>query len=196
VISAVGHEVDFTIADFVADRRAPTPSAAAEIVCESKDNLYRQVKSLSGRLEGALRYRLRTLRHFLDSKAGARGFAVAEAQLKRLSQRVDDLAFRLEQFGRPGNFSRERRHRIETLRHRMESVIQFRLRRAKEAFLRIAHTLDAISPLAVLERGYAVCLTPEGKVIRSADAVEVNDAIRVRVHQGILRALVSGKEMP
>ena len=196
VISAVGHEVDFTIADFVADRRAPTPSAAAEIVCESKESLYRQVKGLSGRLEGAVRYRLKTLRLFLDSKVGARGFAVAEAQLKRLSQRVDDLGFRLEQFGRSGNFARERRHQLETLRHRMESVIQFRLRRANEAFSRIAHTLDAISPLAVLERGYAVCLTPEGKVIRSADAVELDEAIKVRLHQGILRATVSGKEMP
>lgn len=196
VISAVGHEVDFTIADFAADRRAPTPSAAAEIVCESKESLYRQVSNLSGRLEGAVRYRLKTLRHFLDSKVGARGFAVAEAQLKRLSQRVDDLGFRLERFGRSGNLIRDRRHRLELSGHRLESVMRFRLRRAHEAFARIAHTLDAISPLAVLERGYAVCLTPEGKVIRSSDSVEVSAAIKVRLHQGILRANVTGREMP
>jgi exodeoxyribonuclease VII large subunit len=195
VITAIGHEVDFTIADFVADRRAPTPSAAAEIVCQTKEELLRRIQDFSNRLQGSLRYRLRTMRHFLDSKVGSRGFAVAEAQLKRLSQRVDDLGFRLERFGRSGNFANERRHRIEVLKHRMESLMQFRLRRAHEAFGKIAHTLDALSPLAVLERGYAVCLTPQGKVIRSAEAVELNSSVKVRLHEGTLRATVSGKEL-
>jgi len=194
VITAIGHEVDFTIADFVADRRAPTPSAAAEIVSQSKEELFRRVQDFSGRLQGSMRYRLRTMRHFLDSKVGSRGFAVAEAQLKRLAQRVDDFGFRLERFGKSGNFFRERRHRVEAIRHRMDSVMQFRLRRAHEAFARIAHTLDAISPLAVLERGYAVCLTPEGKVVRKADAVELNSTVKVRLHKGSLRASVIGKE--
>ena len=196
VISAVGHEVDFTIADFVADLRAPTPSAAAEIVSQSKVELLRRVESLSGRLQGSLRYRLKTLRHFLDSKVGARGFAVAEAQLKRLSQRVDDLGFRLDRFGRSGDFLKQRRHRVEVLGHRQEAAVHLRLRRAHEAFARIAHTLDALSPLAVLERGYAVCLTPEGKVIRNAETVELNAPIQVRLHEGTLRAIVSAKDQP
>jgi exodeoxyribonuclease VII large subunit len=196
VISAVGHEVDFTIADFVADYRAPTPSAAAEIICKSKDELFQKVEACSNRLQNAVRYRLRTLRHFLDSKVGARGFAVAEAQLKRLSQRVDDLGFRLEQLGQAKTLFQGRRHRVEVLQRRAEAGVQLRLRRAHEAFARIAHTLDAISPLAVLERGYAVCLTPEGKVIRSADGVEVSDPVKVRLHQGALLATVTGKQMP
>jgi exodeoxyribonuclease VII large subunit len=194
VITAIGHEVDFTIADFVADLRAPTPSAAAEIVSQSKAELVRRVQDFSGRLQGSMRYRLRTMRHFLDSKVGSRGFAVAEAQLKRLAQRVDDLGFRLDRFGRSGDFFRNRRHRVEVTRHRLESVMQFRLRRAHEAFARIAHTLDAISPLAVLERGYAVCLTPEGKVIRSAASVELNSTVKVRLHEGTLRATVIDKD--
>jgi exodeoxyribonuclease VII large subunit len=194
VITAIGHEVDFTIADFVADLRAPTPSAAAEIVSQSKAELVRRVQDFSGRLQGSMRYRLRTIRHFLDSKVGSRGFAVAEAQLKRLAQRVDDLGFRLDRFGRSGDFFRNRRHRVEVTRHRLESVMQFRLRRAHEAFARIAHTLDAISPLAVLERGYAVCLTPEGKVIRSAASVELNSTVKVRLHEGTLRATVIDKD--
>lgn len=196
VITAIGHEVDFTIADFVADRRAPTPSAAAEIVSQSKEELFRRVQDLSGRLQGGMRYRLRTMRHFLDSKVGSRGFAVAEAQLKRLAQRVDDLGFRLERFGRSGDFFRQRRHRVDMIGQRMQGVIQFRLRRAHEAFARIAHTLDALSPLAVLERGYAVCLTPEGRVVRSSDNVELNSPIKVRLHQGTLRATVTGKDTP
>ena len=195
VISAVGHEVDFTIADFVADRRAPTPSAAAEIVCQSKEELFRRVGELSQRLQSGIRYRLKTARHFLDSKVGARGFAVAEAQLKRLAQRVDDLGFRLERFGRSGNFFRERGHRVQVIAHRMQLSIQFHLRRAHENFAGIAHKLDALSPLAVLERGYAVCLTPEGKVIRTADDVELNSAVKVRLHKGILSATVTGKDL-
>src|SRR5688572_11652350 len=194
VITAIGHEVDFTIADFVADRRAPTPSAAAEIVSQSKEELFRRVQDLSGRLLGSMRYRLRTMRHFLDSKVGSRGFAVAEAQMKRLAQRVDDFGFRLERFGRSGTFFRERRHRVEVVGHRMHSVMQFRLRRAHEAFARIAHTLDAISPLAVLERGYAVCLTPEGKVLRTADDISLNASVKVRLHQGTLHATVTAKD--
>ena len=77
----------------------------------------------------------------------------------------------------------------------METAMQFRLRRAHEAFGKIAHTLDALSPLAVLERGYAVCLTPQGKVIRSAEAVELNSSVKIRLHEGTLRATVSGKEL-
>src|SRR5204862_2508792 len=90
VISAVGHEVDFTICDFVSDLRAATPSAAAEIVSQSKVELLRRVEECENRLKGAMRFRLSNLRHFLASQVGSRGFAVAEAQLKRLAQRVDD----------------------------------------------------------------------------------------------------------
>ncbi len=194
VISAVGHEVDYTISDFVADLRAPTPSAAAEIVSASKEELFRRVEELSTRLKGAMRFRLSTLRHFLASKVGSRGFAVAEAQMKRLAQRVDELGFRLERFGRSGAFIRQRAHRLEVCEHKMEGAIQLRLRRAHEAFARMAHKLDALSPLAVLERGYAVCLTPEGKLVRDSQSVEIGDPISVRLHRGILRANVSGKE--
>jgi exodeoxyribonuclease VII large subunit len=196
VISAVGHEVDFTICDFVSDLRAPTPSAAAELICKSKDELFQRVEGYSNRLHNAVRYRLRTLRHFLDSKVGARGFAVAEAQLKRLSQRVDDLGFRLQQLGHSGSLFQSRRHRVEVVTNRAEGAMKLRLRRAHDAFIRIAHTLEAISPLAVLERGYAVCLTPDGKVIRNADDVALNETVKVRLHEGTLIATVTGKQTP
>jgi len=194
VISAVGHEVDFTICDFVADLRAPTPSAAAELICKSKEELFQRVEGYSNRLHNAVRYRLRTLRHFLDSKVGARGFAVAEAQLKRLSQRVDDLGFRLQQLGHSGSLFHSRRHRVDVVIHRAEGAIKLRLRRAHDAFIRIAHTLEAISPLAVLERGYAVCLTTDGKVLRTSDDVELQETVKVRLHEGTLIATVTGKQ--
>jgi exodeoxyribonuclease VII large subunit len=190
VISAVGHEVDFTIADFVADLRAPTPSAAAEIVSQSKAELFRRVGDLDGRLKSGIRFRLQAIKGFLAAKVGSRGFAVAEAQLKRLTQRVDDLGFRLEQFGRTG-FLRNRAHRVEVFEHQMQAAMKARLHRAHEAFARAAHTLNAISPLAVLERGYAVCLTPEGKVVRNAEEVGVDSPVTVRLHRGALSAKVT-----
>jgi exodeoxyribonuclease VII large subunit len=194
VISAIGHEVDFTICDFVADLRAPTPSAAAEIVIQSKEEIAQRVRQLQNRLEGTMKYRLSRLRNFLAAKIGSRGFVVAENRVRRMSQRVDDLEFRLQQFGRNGNFIRSRRHRIEMCEQRLSKNVEQGLRRWHEAFARIAHTLQALSPLAVLERGYAICLTPEGKVVRSADAVEVNEAIKVRLHQGTLVARVIAKQ--
>src|SRR5262249_13206311 len=94
VISAVGHEVDFTICDFVADVRAPTPSAAAEIVIKSKAELAERVGQLEGRLSAVMNVRLTRLKNFLASKVGARGFVVAETRIRQLTQRADDLAFR------------------------------------------------------------------------------------------------------
>ena len=195
VISAVGHEVDFTISDFVADLRAATPSAAAEIVIKSKAEIAERVKQLEGRLVGVMKYRLSGLRNFLASKIGSRGFVVAESRIRRMAQRVDDLAFRLEQIGRSGTLIRGRAHRLELCEQQLSAAIHQRLKKWHQAFARIAHTLDAISPLAVLERGYAICLTPEGHVIRSAGAVEPDSTVKVKLHKGSLLAKVIEKEI-
>ncbi len=194
VISAVGHEVDFTICDFVADLRAPTPSAAAEIVIKSKVEISERVSQLQNRLEGTIKYRLSTLRHFMASKVGTRGFVVAENRIRRMAQRVDDLAFRVEQAGRTGSFLRARSHRVELCEQRLSNAVQQRLKKWHQAFGRIAHTLEALSPLAVLERGYAICLTPEGQVIRSVDAVAMDATVKVKLHKGSLEAKVISKD--
>ena len=194
VISAVGHEVDFTICDFVADLRAPTPSAAAEIVIKSKAELAGRVQQAERRLVYAIRYRLNRLQNFWASKIGSRGFVVAETRIRRMIQRVDDLTFRIEQLGRAGAFIRSRTHRLAICEQRLVIAVQQRLRKWHQAFGRIAHTLDALSPLAVLERGYAICLAPDGRVVRSADAVEVDQTVKVKLHQGSLSARVTAKE--
>src|SRR6185436_15067630 len=190
VISAVGHEVDFTICDFVADLRAPTPSAAAEIVIKSKAEIADRVRQLETRLESLMKYRLSALRNFFSSKVGSRGFAVAEARIRRMAQRVDELAFRLEQMGRSRAFVRTGAHRVELCEQKLASAMQQVLKKRHQAFAGIAHTLDALSPLAVLERGYAICLTPEGGVVRSADAVVIGSDVNVRLHEGSLTARV------
>jgi len=194
VISAVGHEVDFTICDFVADLRAATPSAAAEIVIKSKAEITDRVRQIDARLESLMKYRLSTLRHFLAAKIGSRGFVVAENRIRRMAQRVDDLAFRIEQAGRNRSFIRSRAHRLELCEQHLAAAMQRAMKRWHQSFARIAHTLDALSPLAVLERGYAICLTPEGRVIRSAEAVEIDSNVKVRLHQGSLSAKVTAKE--
>jgi len=194
VISAVGHEVDFTICDFVADLRAPTPSAAAEIVIKSKAELAGRVQQTEGRLVSAMRYRLNRLQNFWAAKIGSRGFVVAETRIRRMIQRVDDLTFRIEQLGRAGAFIRPRTHRLAICEQRLVIAVQQRLRKWHQSFGRIAHTLDALSPLAVLERGYAICLAPDGRVVRSADAVEVDQTVKVKLHQGSLSARVTAKE--
>ena len=194
VISAVGHEVDFTICDFVADLRAPTPSAAAELVIKSKADLLERVHQLESRLIAHTKYRLSGLRSFLAAKVGSRGFIVAETRIRRMTQRVDDLTFRLEQVGRAKVFIQVRAHRVELCEQRLSTAVQQRLRKWHQAFAKIAHTLDALSPLAVLERGYAICLTPEGKVVRSAEDVDVDQAINVRLHEGNLLAKVTEKD--
>jgi len=194
VISAVGHEVDFTICDFVADLRAPTPSAAAEIVIKSKADLSDCVEQLEGRLIALMKYRLSGLQSFLANKVGSRGFVVAENRIRRMIQRVDDLAFRLEQLGRAGTFIRTRAHRIEICEQRLSAAIYQRLRKWHQAFAGIAHTLDALSPLAVLERGYAICLTSDGQVIRSAETVDVGQTVKVKLHEGSLSAQITVRE--
>ena len=194
VISAVGHEVDFTICDFVSDLRAATPSAAAEIVIKSKAEISERVKQLEGRLDAIIKFRLSGLRNFLASKIGTRGFVVAETRIRRTAQRVDDLAFRLEQLGRTGSFIRTRAHRVEICEQRLSHLIHQRLKKCQQAFAGVAHMFEALSPLAVLERGYAICLTPEGQVIRSSDAVEPDATVKVRLHEGSLMAKVISKE--
>ena len=194
VISAVGHEVDFTICDFIADLRAPTPSAAAEIVIQSKAEIADRVRQLQTRLDSLMKYRLSAMRNFLSSKVGSRGFVVAENRIRRMVQRVDDLSFRLEQSGRSGSLTRTRKHHVQLLEQRLGASMHRSLKGWQQAFARIAHTLDALSPLAVLERGYAICTTPEGRVVRSADSVEVDSEVQIRLHQGRLGAKVTSRE--
>jgi exodeoxyribonuclease VII large subunit len=194
VISAVGHEVDFTICDFVADLRAPTPSAAAEIVVKSKNEIAERVGQLENRLGSLMKYRLSTLRNFLATKVGSRGFVVAERRIREMSQRLDDLTFRLEKTARAGAFTAARTHRVEKCEGRMEAAIHQRLKKWHQAFAACAHTLDALSPLAVLDRGYSICLTPEGRVVRSSEDVQVGSDVKVRLHEGSLKARVTDKE--
>jgi exodeoxyribonuclease VII large subunit len=192
VISAVGHEIDFTISDFVADQRAPTPSAAAEMVIQSKREVLERLEAAESRITAALRYRLSESRRFLAARAGGRGFVVAEQRIRQLSQRVDDCVFRLEQFATSGRFFSSRANSLDRAEISVSTATRMKLQRSKQRFRALTEPLDALSPLAVLERGYAVCRMPDGAVVRSSGDVELGADIDVVVREGEIAARVTG----
>ena len=169
VISAVGHEIDFTIADFVADCRAPTPTAAAEMVLPLKAEL---VERLS-RLQTAL----------------LRGM---ESKLQMDRDIWNGLVTRLSD---PRKKLREHQQRLDELSVDLIRRFQGRLRELREGLATASGRLHALSPLAVLERGYSIAYKlPEEKIIKDGDSLEVGDAMRVSFARGKAICRVEGKE--
>ena len=177
VISAIGHETDFTICDFVADLRAPTPSAAAEIVIRSKQELQESVAALRERLRRAMQYKLLYQRQNLTSLEKNRVFARMEDAIARRQQRVDDLRFRLESLmrARLGEASRRLDLGLSRLRQRdlrqqlrmrkrellshlqaLAAAAQQYLMRRRSRLEQASGKLATLSPVAILERGYSL----------------------------------------
>jgi len=166
VISAVGHETDFTIADFVADFRAPTPSAAAEIVAAREDQMCSALDNLGRQLVRLTRFRIVDLR--------------ARVQEQALSHAFDEVKSRL-------NIARAR---LDTASVACGATMETKLQEGRERLGLAAASLDALSPLGVLQRGYAIAQDASGKLLRDAAAVAQGDAISVRLAKGKLSARV------
>ncbi len=160
VVSGVGHETDFTIADFVADLRAPTPSAAAELVTPNRDDLRHKVDTLTVRMAEALLSDVRYKRASLREQS---------AQFKALSPRAQ-LA--------------NARQRVDGLQARAALAMTHRLALERERWNGLTQALNGVSPLAVLKRGYAVVTHPNGAVVSKAREVKEGEALRVRVGEG------------
>jgi exodeoxyribonuclease VII large subunit len=211
VVSAVGHETDFTIADFVADLRAPTPSAAAELVVESKHKLEEAVAMLGQRLDRGVRYRLLMARQLLTELAQHGAFARMQDALGRRQQRLDDLGYRLGTAERALLEAQRRRLDVAAAR-----VRHFDLRRQLAAMRRdlaartaslgalgkrlllersarleqLAARLGELSPLKILDRGYALVLDASGHLVKDAAQVRAGDEITARLARGALTATV------
>ena len=166
VVSAVGHEVDFTICDFVADLRAATPSAAAELSLPDKEDLNRQVSALVTRLTGAQTTRLRRLRTRVDQLSAAKVLTSPEG------------AYRL------------RRETVEGLSKRLNLSVGRHLTHKRQSLERVVAGLGALNPLAVLGRGYALVQTGEGRVIPAAAELQVGDRVSLRFADGTARVTV------
>jgi exodeoxyribonuclease VII large subunit len=212
VISAVGHEVDVTIADFVADVRAPTPSAAAEMVVAANDEFCHRIDRLAGRLRAAARSGLERRRNAVHRLSIRRGLAAFPARLALRGRHAVELTHHLRGAAR-GLIARQARD-YRALRQRLEAhdlarrlaSIHSRLtgaegrlttaaRRAQHRsdarFRALAGRLENLSPLAVLGRGYAVCWTADKTaIIRSAGSVSAGDAVRVTLAAGELACIV------
>ncbi|MEW6523131.1 MAG: exodeoxyribonuclease VII large subunit [Bacillota bacterium] len=168
VVSAVGHETDFTLADFAADVRAPTPSAAAELVVPDRAVLERSIEQAAGRLRLAL----------------VRRTELARARWKRA---VDSPAMR-----RPQDRLHQLEQRVDELTRRLGVAAARRVEQARGRSERLSARLDALSPLAVLARGYSVCLDSTGAVIRSIGHVVAGEELEVLVADGSIGAAVTG----
>lgn len=172
IISAVGHETDYTIADFVADVRAPTPSAAGEIVVTSKDQLCQRTDELVGRMVSSLQLRLQRHATALSHLKGRLQALTPEGMLKLQRQKLLAVADRLER----GSFA----------------ILQLK----RESLQRTVGKLGALSPLAVLERGFALCMRlPSLKIVRNAEEVGLGDVVLVRLCQGKILCQVKEREM-
>jgi len=189
VVSAVGHEVDFTIADFVADLRAPTPSAAAELVVREKQAVVDSLGQLRARLERFAARPLRDLERRVDELT-ARLRRAMRTELGRANHRVA-LSTRALRASDPVARVARDRHRLENLQSRMTASLNRRRDRARYALETAVGRLDSLSPLAVLGRGYSLTRTATGEVVRSPAQVNVGDAIRVLLHRGSLDARVT-----
>src|ERR1700756_450222 len=214
VISAVGHETDFTIADFVADLRAPTPSAAAELVIRSRQEIEEQAAALHDRLSRAMRYRLLMGRQALTQLAQHGAFARMMELIRQRQQKLDDLVHRLELAER--QLLQQAHRRWETIssavrhydvrlvlsgmRKELESQTAALAAVARNVLLqhrvhleRFDTALQSLSPLAILDRGYALVFDSRGKLLKSADAVSIGDKISARLARGQIQAAVTKK---
>jgi len=215
VISGIGHEMDFTIADFVADVRASTPSAAAEIVVQTRREFDRHVASLQEALGEQLRYRILVLSRKVHELSARRGFRRPLDLLRQRRQRADELTSRvalglkarLEQSRKRFTMAHLRivrfdfRMRIVALRLRLdkrsaelgicaERVVQSK----RERWERLALQLEERGPLKALQRGYAIATDAAGNVLRSSEQVQIGDSVSIRLHRGRLGTEVKKKE--
>ena len=164
VVSAVGHEIDFTIADFVADVRAPTPSAAATFITPHQKDTLAQLSQISSRL-------IHNINHFLQQK----------------KERLLSLRSRLPH---PLHQLREHMQRVDNIERRFLFYIQHRFLLLKQQLASAIQALEVINPLATLKRGYAIAMTKNKKIITSANTVKIGSKIEIKLSEGELQCEV------
>jgi exodeoxyribonuclease VII large subunit len=205
VISAIGHETDFTIADFVADLRAPTPSAAAELVTGALHGIGERLAEQGERLDRGMRYQLLRARRHLEALAVERAQLRVATMLRRRAQRLDDLTYRadvamgeklrrqerlISSYGSailrhdPRQKLQKARERLAASRERLDRLQEQGVQLLRMRLAAMDARLQTLSPLAVLGRGYALVLNTDGKLVRSAAQVAEGDCVMTRLHDG------------
>ncbi|CDG21132.1 Exodeoxyribonuclease 7 large subunit [Xenorhabdus poinarii G6] len=212
IVSAVGHETDVTIADFVADLRAPTPSAAAELVSRNQIELLRQIQSLQQRLEMAMDYFFaqkqrasNVLHHRLQQQSPDLRLARQQHHLAELRQKlVDRLLRRLKQSlisyeklnqrllqTHPGREIQHYRQAIQQFDFRLQQAIERHLSHNREKFAVSCSRMEAVSPLATLSRGYSISETSDGKLLKQVKQVKAGESVKTRLQDGWIESQVT-----
>ena len=211
VVSAVGHQTDFTIADFAADVRAPTPSAAAELVVRRKQEFLELVIALKARLAQAARYKLATAGRDVLDRRMERATALVRRELASSSQKMDELMFALRDSilrrVRDAERAWERRRgrlkqldlrvrlargqaRLDGASGRLSALAVWRLERADTRLQSLRKELAHLSPVAILGRGYAIVQAEDGSIVRVAEQTDEGSRLGVRLHRGRLSVCV------
>lgn len=212
IVSAVGHETDVTIADFVADLRAPTPSAAAELVSRNQIELLRQLQSQQTRLEMAMDYFLaqknRTytrLQHRLQQQHPQLRLARQQTSMMRLQRRLDDAmqlrvrqAIRLQEraeqrlsaFQPQGRIHRGQQQ-LQQWQYRLQQAMQLKLNDGKQRFSTLTAQLEGVSPLATLARGFSVTTAADGQVVKKSRQLAPGDTLKTRLNDGWVESEVT-----
>jgi exodeoxyribonuclease VII large subunit len=212
IVSAVGHETDFTIADFVADLRAPTPSAAAEIITNTLHKVEEHVEQLTSRLLRACRYRLMQARDSLARLGVDTSFARLRESFARRQQRVDELRFRMEAAWNivsrsaseqlhlltarlrrqdASHHLRLWRERLTALENRLVRLQQSQMYNSSVRLQSLTRQLQALSPLAVLNRGYALVFDETGTLVKNAASLTQHQRLVTRLAQGKVESRVT-----
>lgn len=212
IISAVGHEIDFTLSDFAADVRAPTPSAAAEIVVKERQALVDRVEAQRNRMARSVALQAERLRSRMNRATTSVVFRRPEDLLREPRQRLDEARFAIEERTRSQVTDAQRRleratrslallspsrqleqahERLRARRRQLAALGPVLLGRHRVKLSRLSAQLDALSPLAILSRGYSLTRKlPKGALVRKASQLKPNDRIHVRLGEGAVRAVV------
>ncbi len=214
VVTGVGHQIDYTLVDFVADKRAATPTEAAEMVFPDKKRTALQLAELTGRMHKAVEYEIGMAGGLLQRLG--RKIVDPHSYLSRKGRELDGLAMvlervtlqqlewskrRLDSFSQqlhPAHLSAEVNQgssRLGSLKERLLSGIQEYLHHGAREFSALEATLRALDPMAVLQRGYAVVSTPSGEVLRDAQEVSQGDPLKVRLKSGGLTVRVEERDV-
>ncbi len=214
VVSAVGHETDTTLADFVADVRAKTPTAAGELVVPVEAELHNALDEYRVRLDRAIDVVLQDAKERLQALQSHRALSTPKHHVEMRQQRLDDLQQRLEDGiktvlseshnnlkmlqVRLRNAGPERRlasaqELLHTQQRQLERALQVRLQSSRERLISTVARLDALSPLAVIARGYSVVRTTSGILVRRTDEAPIGSDIEARMPDGWIQATVTGK---
>ena len=186
VISAVGHEVDFTIADFVADIRASTPTAAAEMVIEKEEAFEERIRNLQEKMAHHLKYAFQEFKHRVFRLSQDQVFQSFKERLLNLEQEVDELELKA------WNLMRRKAQRIAQMKSQaalfaemMRNILKAKLQDGEAGWERLSASLQALSPLAVLKKGYTLCWQGDGRrLVRAIDDLQRDEDVTVSFYSG------------